>query len=78
MSETGKQAGAELGQAQLKLGLDFTPTNLHQIRIKLMQISWSKVLSYLLSRPTFPVTKVLGSDYMTVQFSSPSPHRVER
>ena len=26
-----KQAGAELGQAQLKLGLGFTPTNLHQI-----------------------------------------------
>ena len=27
--EYGKQAGAELGQAQLKLGLDFTSTNLH-------------------------------------------------
>ena len=24
-----KQAGTELGQAQLKLGLGFTPTNLH-------------------------------------------------
>ena len=24
-----EQAGAELGQAQLKLGLDFTSTNLH-------------------------------------------------
>ena len=24
-----KQAGSELGQAQLKLGLDFTSTNLH-------------------------------------------------
>ena len=28
---TWKQAGAELGQAQLKLGLGFTSTNLHQI-----------------------------------------------
>ena len=25
----GKQAGAELGQAQLKLGLDLTSTSLH-------------------------------------------------
>ena len=29
-----KQAGAELGQAQLKLGLDFTSTNLHLIAKK--------------------------------------------
>ena len=27
--EKEKQAGAELGQAQLKLGLGFTSTNLH-------------------------------------------------
>ena len=27
--QKAKQAGAELGQAQLKLGLDFTSTNLH-------------------------------------------------
>ena len=27
----GKQAETEQGQAQLKMGLGFTPTNLHQI-----------------------------------------------
>ena len=43
------QAGAELGQAQLKLGLDFTSTNLHLIAKKL-------VLLYSLSRPTFHFT----------------------
>ena len=29
ISEKGRKAGAELGQAQLKLGLNFTPTDLH-------------------------------------------------
>ena len=29
-----KQAGAELGQAQLKLGMDFTSINLHSINEK--------------------------------------------
>ena len=42
-----KQAGAELGQAQLKLGLDFNSINLYQL-----------VLLYFLSRPTFPFTPI--------------------
>ena len=33
-----KQAGAELGQAQLKLGLGFTSTNLHRIARQLSLI----------------------------------------
>ena len=42
-----KQAGAELGQAQLKLELDFN------------SIIWIKpVLLYLMSRPTFPLTPI--------------------
>ena len=44
-----KQAGAELGQAQLKLGLGFTLTNSHIIARQL-------VLLYSLSRPTFNFT----------------------
>ena len=47
--EKTEQAGAELGQAQLKLGLDLTSTNLHWKARNL-------VLLYLLSRPTFHFT----------------------
>ena len=43
-----KQAWAELGQAQHKLGLDFSSINLNL----------STVLLYLLSRQTFPFTPI--------------------
>ena len=33
MEKFGKQAGAELGQAQLKLGLDFNSINFNQTSI---------------------------------------------
>ena len=52
-----KQAGAELGQAQLKLGLGFTSTNLHWI-------AWQLVLLYSLSRPTFhfkPICSIVSN-----------------